>query len=112
MILVGLMDWGLAIDARLRLQTAARAGAQHALTAPSDTAGITAAISAAAPGFHQLSTASTGVWCECGGTTMSCTNSCLSGMQRFLRVDVTAPHTPFTPAGPASIAANVTLRLQ
>ena len=112
MILVGMMDWGLAIEARLRLQTAARAGAQYALTAPTDNAGIGAAIRAAAPDFSSLTTNSTGIWCECGSTAMACTNSCLTGMQRFLRVDVTAPYTPFTPAGPTSIAANVTLRLQ
>ncbi|HEV7265132.1 MAG TPA: TadE/TadG family type IV pilus assembly protein [Falsiroseomonas sp.] len=111
-ILVGLMDWGLAVESRLRLQTAARAGAQYAITSPTDTAGITAAVQAAAPDFASLSTSSTGIWCECGGTATACTNSCLAGMQRFLRVDVSHPYTPFTPAGPTSVAANVTLRLQ
>jgi Flp pilus assembly protein TadG len=112
MIVLGLMDWGLALEQRLRLQTAVRAGAQFALTAPTDTAGITAAIRAAAPDLASLSANSSGVWCECAGTAMSCTGSCLPGLQRFLRVDASHPYTPFTPTGPTNIAANVTLRLQ
>ncbi len=111
-ILIGVADWGLAMDRRLQLQTAVRAGAQHAMRAPSDGAGILAAVRAAAPDLGNLNVTSSGLYCECGSTATACTNSCDSGMQRFVRVAAVLPYTPFSPAGPTSVAANVTLRIQ
>ena len=49
---------------------------------------------------------------SCGSTAVACTGTCTSGMQRFVRVTATLPYTPFSPVGPTSVAANVTLRIQ
>ena len=112
-ILIGVADWGLAMDRRLQLQTAVRAGAQHAMRAPSDTNGTAAAVRAAAPDLgDRVTVGSTGLFCECGSTAVACTGTCTSGMQRFVRVTATLPYTPFSPVGPTSVAANVTLRIQ
>jgi Flp pilus assembly protein TadG len=111
-VLVGMFDWGLAIEQRIRLQTAARAGAQQALRTPADTAAITAAVRAAAPDFQALTISPSPIWCECGTTATACTSACEGGLARFVRVSVSHPFSPITPAGPTSVSANVTLRLQ
>lgn len=110
-MLVGLVDWGLAIDQRIQLQTAVRAGAQYALRMPTDTAGITAAVRAAAVD-RTLTVGSPVMWCECGGAAASCSGSCDGGLQRFLSVNATQAYAPLTPAGPTSVSADVTLRIQ
>jgi Flp pilus assembly protein TadG len=111
-IMVVAVDWGLAMDQRLRLQTAARAGAQVAMMRPADTVGIDAAVRAAAPGVANLSVTAAAVWCECNGAAATCGATCAQGQQRFTRIEVIAPHTPFSPAGPTSVSGRVTLRLQ
>jgi Flp pilus assembly protein TadG len=111
-VLVGMFDWGLAIEQRIRLQTAARAGAQQALRTPGDTTAIAAAVRAAAPDLGEMSVSPSAIWCECGTTATACTSSCNSGLARFVRVSVSHPYSPITPAGPTSVSANVTLRLQ
>ncbi len=110
-MLVGLVDWGLAIDARIQLQSAVRAGAQYAMRMPTDTAGITAAVRAAASD-RTLTVTNPVIWCECSGSSTSCTSSCDAGMQRFLSVSATQSYSPITPAGPTQIRAYVTLRIQ
>lgn len=112
-ILVALTDWGLAIEQRLRLQSAARAGAEVAMVRPTDTAGISSAIMGAVPDMTALSVTNSGVWCECSGAVMtSCTTSCTGTFGRFVRVGATNPYTPISALGPRSVSAHVTLRLQ
>jgi Flp pilus assembly protein TadG len=111
-VLVGAFDWGLAIEQRIRLQTAARAGAQQALRTPSDTASISAAVRAAAPDFAALAVTPSAVWCECANVVASCTSTCDRDISRFVRVSVSHPFSPIGLAGPTSVSANVTLRLQ
>jgi Flp pilus assembly protein TadG len=110
-MLVGLLDWGLAIDQRIQLQTAVRAGAQYALRNPTDTAGITAAVRAAAAD-RTLTVGDPVIFCECNGGAASCTATCDSGLQRFLSVSANQVFVPLTPAGPTSVSADVTLRVQ
>ena len=110
-VLVGLVDWGLAIDQRIQLQTAVRAGAQHALRMPTDSAGIIASVRAAAAD-RTLTIPNPDMFCECARAAASCTGSCDAGLQRFVRVSATQAYVPLTPAGPTSVSANVTLRIQ
>lgn len=110
-MLVGLVDWGLAIDQRIQLQTAVRAGAQYALRSPTDTAGITAAVRAAAAD-RTLTVGNPVIFCECNGGAADCSSTCDSGLQRFLSVNATQAFVPLTPAGPTSVSADVTLRIQ
>ncbi|WP_170984976.1 TadE/TadG family type IV pilus assembly protein [Roseomonas sp. AR75] len=110
-VLVGMFDWGMAIDQRLRLQSAARAGAQQALRTPGDRTAIAAAVLAAAPDFAALSVTPSPVWCECAKAATSCSTDCDGGLSRYVRVTVSHPFSPLTPAGPTSVSANVTLRL-
>jgi len=105
-------DWGLAIEQRIRLQTAARAGAEVAIVRPSDTAGITAAVREAAPDLTSMSVAASAVWCECNGTAIDCSASCFGGLARFMSITATHPYSRISPLGPTSVAGRVTLRLQ
>jgi hypothetical protein len=110
--LVGMFDWGLAIEQRIRLQTAARAGAQQALRTPGDTASIEAAVRAAAPDFAALSITPSPPWCECAQVVAACSSTCEGELSRFVRVGVSHSFSPVSLAGPTSVSANVTLRLQ
>jgi Flp pilus assembly protein TadG len=111
-MLVAMFDWGIAIEQRLRLQAAARAGADQAMHTPADASAIAAAARAAAPDFAALTVTPSPVWCACGEVAASCAASCDSAISRFVRVTVSHPYAPITPAGPSSLSANVTLRLQ
>jgi Flp pilus assembly protein TadG len=111
-VLVGMFDWGMAIEQRIRLQTAARAGAQQAMRTPGDAAAITTATRAAAPELTAMTVTPSQIWCECNNSPLACTSTCNTGMQRFIRVAASHPYSPITPAGPTSVSANVTLRLQ
>jgi Flp pilus assembly protein TadG len=111
-VLVGMFDWGIALEQRVRLQSAARAGAQQAQRTPADTIAIAAAVQAALPDFQALTITPSPVWCECGTAAAACSVSCDAGLSRFVRVTVSHPFSPITPAGPTSVSANVTLRIQ
>jgi Flp pilus assembly protein TadG len=111
-MLVAMFDWGIAIDQRLRLQAAARAGAEQALQTPADPAAITAAVRAAAPSFASLTITPSPVWCACGDVATACSASCDTVVSRFVRVTVSHPYAAITPAGPSSLSANATLRVQ
>lgn len=111
-MLVGLTEWGLAIDSRIQLQTAVRAGAQYALRMPTDTAGIASAVRAAVPERTDLSVPAPTMSCECAGAAAECSGACAGGMERFLTVSASHSYTPLTPVGPTLIAADVTLRIQ
>lgn len=111
-LLVGSVEWGMALEQRIRLQTAVRAGAQVAMRTPAATADIVRAVEQAAPDFPSLAVSSTGIWCECARVATTCTATCGAPMERFLRVEASHPYNRLTPAGPTRISANVTLRLQ
>jgi Flp pilus assembly protein TadG len=123
---IGVADWGLALEQKLRLQTAARAGAQFAMSRPADSDGITAAARGAAPAFANLVVSPTpNRLCQCvtvvsgvesGRTDMaSCTASCTGTGTRvvgYVTVRVERSITPITPLGPRSVSASATVQFQ
>src|SRR5689334_20913021 len=76
-LLAGLFDFGTGVMNAMALSAAARAGAQYALTQPTDTAGIAAVVAAATrldPASLTITATST---CECpGGGSVGCGGSC------------------------------------
>ena len=79
-LLGGLVDIGIAIHRTLALETAARAGAQHAMSYPEDTAGITAA-TVAALGGTTAAVSVTQPYCACPGSSalVSCDGTPCAG---------------------------------
>lgn len=131
-VLIGLTDWGLAIEQRERLQTAARAGAQIALFNPTDDAAIRAAVCTAAGATQTRAEAlltttcpNTGslgglvptsrVFCACivSNTQVgdSCDAACAGTIVTSVTVSASRGYSRITPTGPTSVSANVRVRI-
>lgn len=85
LLIMGAMDFGRAIDQSIRLETAARAGAQYGLIFPDDSTGIAARVTEALPGWSGF-TATSSLVCSCGGG-----GACAAGCAQTLTVTVTRP---------------------
>ncbi len=92
-LLAGAANVGLAVDHAIPLSSAARAGAQYATAAPNDLSGAQAAAAAILSG---ASVPTPTMSCTCpatgqavGGATVDCvTNSCTTGVARYISVTV------------------------
>ncbi|MBC7953639.1 MAG: pilus assembly protein [Rhodospirillaceae bacterium] len=115
--LLGVADFGMVVNERIRLSSAARAGAQKAMTDPSDTTSIRQAVEAATEDMVSNRLAVTvSTQCSCGdGSAIVCGSTCADGNTRnyvTVQVDETYP-TLFTYPGMGSsltLSANATLR--
>jgi Flp pilus assembly protein TadG len=102
-MLFGVYDLGNAIQQRLQLEQAVRAGGQFALSWPDQTGGIAGAIKAALPATWADATIAVGApVCYCksstNGTTASpCTDTCAAGTTKQTFVTMTASNnaSPF-----------------
>ncbi|MDA8233114.1 MAG: pilus assembly protein [Magnetospirillum sp.] len=75
-LVLGLADFGMATNERMRLTSAARAGAQYAMGNPTDSAGTRQATLAAANGLNS-GTVSVTLSCGCNdGSTITCGGTC------------------------------------
>lgn len=100
------VDLGRGIERAIRLETAARAGAQYATLKPQDGAAILSAVNTALTGVSGASISVGGIVCNCpdangapsGSTDSSvCGNTCATGMARYRTITITAPFTPIFP---------------
>jgi hypothetical protein len=117
-LLAGLFDFGTGVMNAMALSAAARAGAQYALSQPTDTAGIAAVVAAATrldPASLTITATST---CECpGGGSVGCGGSCgpRTLVHRFVSVRVTQPFTSILPypgfMRPAHLSGTAVLRV-
>lgn len=94
LLLVGFIDFGMALHHKTQLESAARAGMQQALVAPDP-----ASISAAALAMLQDrsdSTVTVVETCRCGAASHSCTGTCPDGFQpaKYISVSVSQPFDP------------------
>lgn len=90
LLLAGLVDLAGAMQQSVRLENAARAAAQYAMSFPNDTAGIAAAATAAIGG--SASVAVTPAFCACPGgstTPVACDGTPCSGAPAAVYVGVT-----------------------
>lgn len=100
LIMVATADLGNALQQSIRLETAARAGAQYALSYPSDDTGITAQVRNSLIGWADGSDITIGtptLRCVCpGNASVTCANedACSATTQQFITVSVTRPHAP------------------
>jgi Flp pilus assembly protein TadG len=95
-LLLGLFEFGMAVNEKSKVTLAARAGAQLALTGTTDSATITNAITAASGLTAADLTININTFCECqDGTSVQCNGgTCPVGAVRtFISVDVSKPYT-------------------
>src|SRR5262249_19028000 len=100
LVLAGLFDFGTSVLNAIALEAAARAGAQYALTQPTDSSGISAVVSAATRLDATTLTITSSNACECpNGTSVDCSGSCGAGVTllRFVTIQVTQPFTSILP---------------
>jgi len=111
LLVMGGIDLGNAVQQTLRLEAAARAGAQYAFSRPDDANGITAAIRANLPGWDNIVIPSPAKICRCpnGGTVPCQGGSCGNDAPAiYITVRVTRPFTASTPVS-ATVIPSTTL---
>ena len=110
------IDASTAISDSLDLKTAARIGAEYALTNSDDSAGIQAAVVAATSNSADTMTVSSTVFCECAKVAVLCGETCPldeSVPNQFVTVSVSDVYSPlFLPQSFSQIEAEVTLPIQ
>jgi Flp pilus assembly protein TadG len=116
-LLLGVYDIGNAIQQRLVLQQALRAGGLYAVSFPTQSDGIAAAINAALPASWQANVTVTPprMWCTCSGsgTTDSCPLSCAGGTpQVFVTLGVSRPYSPYLFRALGDNTASYVVRVQ
>jgi Flp pilus assembly protein TadG len=127
MLFGGAVDLGRGIERGIRLETAARAGAQYAILKPNDQTGILNAVVTSLTGVSGASVTVLQIVCNCpdangapaGSTSASeCSNTCATGLARYRTITVSAPFTPVFPTSNyvpwnrlGTISRNVVARL-
>ena len=96
------------------VEAAARAGAQHAMAAPSDQAGIANAVRAALPGWTDLTVAPAAMTCVCPGTgpTGCASTTCAVALERYVSITVTRSFTGLLLTGLTTLRGDMTLRIR
>ncbi len=123
LMIVGAIDYGGALFERMRLESAARAGAQYALQNPGaldNTAAIEQAVRDASSLVDPLSVSVVpSVFCECpDGTAVACGGTCGGGalLRTFVAVTVTENFSPMFSypgiASPITLTGRATIRVQ
>ena len=123
LVLLGAFDLGNALQQSIRLESAARAGAQHAFAYPGDEAGITAAVRANLAGWSDVVVQRPVRVCRCpdgaavdcsvgtcgGGTGVPITSISVTVTRPFAGISpLTAPLLPSL----TTLTGNVEIRLQ
>lgn len=118
-LVLSVWDLGSAAQQEIRLQEALRAAAQYASSFPTDTAGISNAVTNALPaGWADVSVAtptnSCACWSSSGGTAASSTCSCPTGtvLERMITLGVSRPFSPLLIQSITSISASYVVRYQ
>jgi Flp pilus assembly protein TadG len=123
LVLLGVFDLGNALQQSIRLESAARAGAQYAFAYPGDEAGIAAAVRANLTGWSNVVVQRPVRVCKCAdGTGVDCsTGTCDGGATlpiTYISVTVTRPFVGISPltasifSSLTTLTGNVEIRLQ
>ncbi len=116
-LMLAAYDIGNAVQERMQLEQAVRAGAQYALSWPDDTQGITNAINYALPWTPTTINVSLACWCwssSAGETESSCPATCPNGSVNRSYVTLTATNnaTPFLFSAVTGNSATYVVRVQ
>jgi Flp pilus assembly protein TadG len=99
LLFAGLFEFGSGIFGALRLESAARAGAQYAMADPNNTANIQDAVRRAIGADATGVTVTATTFCECPGNSaqVDCSTATCSGGQAvrtYVSIDATQPFAP------------------
>lgn len=118
-LLLGVADFGLAVNEKMRLTSAARAGAQWAYKKAGDTGGVALAVQQAAGLDAGRITIATQSFCGCvSGAAVACDGTCNdgNGVRSYVTVTVSENWSPLiistVMASPVTLSGTVTLRLK
>lgn len=90
LLLLHVVDFGLAFNQRMKLESAARAGLQYAMFDKDNTVGIQAAVTGATDLDADDMTVTVTEFCECNGVTATCGVSCDDGAWPGTYVQISA----------------------
>lgn len=121
-------DLGSALQQRIRLAEAVRAGGLYAVSYPTDTTNavnatkISAAVTAAVPDWTDLTVSTPAMTCQCWNrttfvfTTVDCpsTSSCAAGseLRRYITISASRPFSPVLMTSINSVAFSHVVRFQ
>jgi Flp pilus assembly protein TadG len=97
LILVVTADLGVALEQSIRLETAARNGAQFAISYPTSTQEIRDQVSNSLPGWNDITVGTPTLRCVCpGNAAIDCSNevTCGTFTEQYLTITVSRPHRP------------------
>lgn len=112
LIALGAYDFGHAVQTSMRLDRAARAGAQHAIALPGDFTGMQAAVRAAWPDLSPAEVPTPVETCRCAGTVQDCSSACATGLERTVTVTAQRSITPLVVRTLGTRTARATVRTQ
>lgn len=94
LLLLGTVDVANMLQTSIRLERAARAGAQFAVARSSDMEAIRSRVIAAWPELTSADVPLPVVTCECAAAVVACGNSCPSGLMQILSVTANRTLSP------------------
>ncbi|HLO77312.1 MAG TPA: TadE/TadG family type IV pilus assembly protein [Magnetospirillum sp.] len=119
MLVAAVADFGLAVNEKMRLTSAARAGAQWAYKKSGETGGVALAVQQASGLDPAQVTIGTQKFCGCvSGATVSCLGTCNdgNGVRTYVTVSVSESWAPVIVSsvmdGPVALTGTVTLRVK
>lgn len=112
LIAIGAYDFGNAVQTSMRLERAARAGAQFALVYPSNLEGIKAAAIAAWPDLRDQDVPTPTEQCRCGNATLACSATCNSGLEWTVTVTTQRSITTLILPGLNARSGTATVRVR
>ena len=119
LLLFSVIDFGSNIYGMLTLRSAARVGAEFAMSRPTDTSGIEAAVLGASDFGSASVLVTSSIFCECpDGTAHTCGGTCTApGLERaYVRVRAQQAFTPMLPSSavvmPTTLAGESVMRFR
>lgn len=94
LLVLGTFDVATMVQTSIRLERAARAGAQYAVANSSDMAAVQAQVIAAWPELTTANVPLPVLACECAGTVVACTQTCPGGLVQTVTVTAQRTLTP------------------
>lgn len=110
LIAIGAYDLGNALQVSMRLERAARAGAQYGAANPADVAGIRSAVIAAWPELTTADVPMPVYACFCATAAATCGSTCASGMVATVTVSAQKSVSPLLLPGIAARSGTAVLR--
>lgn len=118
-LMVAIADFGLAVNEKMRLTSAARAGAQVAYKASGDLSGVVAAVQMASGLNADNISVTSQKTCAClDGSAVACTGTCSDGnsVRAYVTVSVSEQWSPVivstVMSGPVTMTGTAVLRVK